>query len=226
MKLNLLVFIVLVSWLAAGCRTKMRDYGYRKPYDFSTTKVRKYKFHNTDFRKAYDEARATGTQGEAIAKSERNAILGELMYVIETEHGDYERRMRFDHTAWGIITDFALLGLTGATAVTGGAETKAILGAIATGVKGAELSVNKRLFQDQAIEAIQAEMRAAQAKKKAEIIDRMRQSTGIYTLELGLADIVQFYHEGTLTRAFQNLVGDAKDKEKEQKAKVAEALTR
>ena len=211
-----LLFIVMVN----GCKSP--DWGYSKPYDFASRKVRKHNYVDGSFRRAYDQAKAAND--EAAAKRERDQILGELMYIIDADHGDFERSMQAHATAFEVLSDFTVLGLTGAGAVTGGAETKAILSAIASGVMGAQLSVNKRVFRDKTIEALQAQMRAAQTQRKAVIIRRMKQSTDDYTLELGLSDIVQYYYDGTLTRALQNMVADAKDKEKQAEISVSANL--
>jgi hypothetical protein len=211
-----LLFIVMVN----GCKSP--DWGYSKPYDFASRKVRKHNYVDGSFRRAYDQAKAAND--EAAAKRERDQILGELMYIIDADHGDFERSMQAHATAFEVMSDFTVLGLTGAGAVTGGAETKAILSAIASGVMGAQLSVNKRVFRDKTIEALQAQMRAAQTQRKAEIISRMKQTTDDYTLELGLSDIVQYYYDGTMTRALQNMVADAKEKEKKAESSVSANL--
>ena len=212
----LLLFIVTVN----GCKSP--DWGYSKPYDFASRKVRKHNYVDGSFRRVYDQAKAAND--EASARRERNQILGELMYIIDADHGDFERSMQAHATAFEVLSDFTVLGLTGAGAVTGGAETKAILSAIASGVMGAQLSVNKRVFRDKTIEALQAQMRAAQTQRKAEIISRMKQTTDDYTLELGLSDIVQYYYDGTMTRALQNMVADAKEKEKKAESSVSANL--
>ncbi|MEP6663559.1 MAG: hypothetical protein ABJC04_07830 [Verrucomicrobiota bacterium] len=220
-----LIASAIMLLLASGCGTFRNNgnFGYNEPFNFNSPKVRKYSFDSQKFREAYDIAKTNGVAGEAIAKMERNQILGELMLVIDASHGRMERNLRGGKTGFDLLADFAELGLTGAAAVTGGAETKAILAAIATGVKGADLAINKRVFQDQALEAIQAQMRAAQLLRKAEIIKGMKRSTTSYPLELGLADIVQYFYDGSLTRAFQNLVATAKEKEKTSEGVVTAA---
>jgi hypothetical protein len=212
----LLLLIVTVN----GCKSP--DWGYSKPYNFASQKVRKHNYVDGSFRRDYDQAKAAND--EASARRERNQILSELMYIIDADHGDYERSTQAHATAFEVLSDFTVLGLTGAGAVTGGAETKSILSAIASGVMGAQLSVNKRVFRDKTIEALQAQMRAAQTQRKAEIISRMKQTTDDYTLELGLSGIVQYYYDGTMTRALQNMVADAKEKEKQAEISVSTNL--
>lgn len=219
----LLLFSIVPMFTGCALFQKVGNMGYNEPFEFSSSKVRKHSYLTKDFRKDYDGAKDQGAAGEPTARRERDQILGELMFIIDSDHGKFERSLRGGKTSFDLFSDFALLGLTGAAAVTGGAETKAILAAIATGVKGAELSVNKRVFQDQAIEAIQAQMRSAQLLRKSQIIQSMAKPTTKYTLDMGLSDIVQYFYDGTLARAFQNLVADAKKKEGQAEDKVSEA---
>ena len=199
--------------LVLGCKygTVERISGYKRPFNFTSEKIRSRDYHSNTFRSNYNHFVAEGKTNEA--RLERNQILSELIFIIEAESGNYERNLRFQKSGFDLVSDLAQLGLTGAATVTGGAQTKSILAAIATGLKGSELAMNKRIFQDQAVEAIASQMRAAQNLRKAKILEGMALSVDAYPLDLGLADIVQFYYDGTVTRAMQGLVADARAKE-------------
>lgn len=223
----------ICSLLLPGCclYNAEKISGYNRPYNFTSEKVRKHNYNTTAFRTNYDNFLNhsnifTDSNLLEHARVERNQILTELLNIIEAEHGEYERSMLFRKSTTEMIFDFAELGLSGAGTVVGGASTKAILAAIATGTKGAEISVNKRVFHDQAIEAIQAQMRAAQKSRKAQIIESMQTNVLAYPLELGLADVVEFYYDGTLTRAFQAMLQDAKKKEEAAQWDIDDMLNR
>ena len=212
--------------LLAGCAETIT--GYNRPYNFTAPEVRKHDYRSTAFRTNYDNLLSqsnfiTSVNSLERARMERNQILTELIGIIEAEHGEYERAMVLRKSTMEMIFDFAELGLSGAGTVVGGEGTKAILAAIATGTKGADISLNKRVFHDQAVEALQAQMRAAQKDRKAQMIQSMTNSVLAYPLEMGLADVVGFYYDGTLTRAFQNMVKDAKDKEEESDTELSVA---
>ena len=83
----LLPFIVTVN----GCKSP--DWGYGKPYEFASQKVRRHNYVDGSFRQAYDKAKAAND--EAAARRERDQILGELMYIIDAEHGDGNRDRQF-----------------------------------------------------------------------------------------------------------------------------------
>jgi hypothetical protein len=214
-----LLLLALLPFILAGCAETVT--GYKRPYDFVSPTVRKNSYKNRNFRKAYDDMVANKQFDEA--KMERNQILSELMAIIEAEHGEYERSMLFRKSLWDTVLDFTELGLTGAAAVSGGAQTKAILAAIAAGTKGAEISIDKNVLHDHAVEAIQTQMRATQKLRKAQVIQSMQTNVTAYPLDLGLADIFEFYYDGTIARAFQNMVKDAKDKEEDADDSLADA---
>jgi hypothetical protein len=213
MKTKHCFFVIICLLLLVGCKygAAERISGYKRPFNFTSEKIRSRDYHSNAFRSNYNHLVTIGKTDQA--RTERNEILSELIFMIEAESGNYERNLRFQKSGFDLISDLAQLGLTGAATVTGGAQTKSILAAIATGLKGSELAMNKRIFQDQAVEAIAAQMRAAQNTRKAKILEGMALSIEAYPLDLGLADIVQFYYDGTVTRAMQGLVADARAKE-------------
>ncbi len=222
MKTINLFFAIVGLLLLAGCKYNSAEKmsGYRRPFNFTAEKIRSRNYHTRDFRTNYNHLVSVGKTEEA--RIERNQILSELIFIVEAESGNYERTLRYHKTGFDLISDFAQLGLTGAAAVAGGAQTKSILAAIATGLKGSELALNKRVFQDQAVEAIAAQMRAGQNVRKVKILESMAQSVDVYPLDLGLADIVQFYYDGSVTRAMQGLVADARAKETNALGRVME----
>ena len=91
-------------------------------------------------------------------------------------------------TSSRLVLPRAVLGVTSAGAVAGGAATKAVLSAVAGGIVGSKLAVNKELLAQQAMEAIQAQMRANMQLRKATIITNMTNTVDKYPLELGLSD--------------------------------------
>ena len=218
----------MLSAFGFGCaNSKYKDYGYERPFEFENKKMANHNYlakrgSKDYFRNTYDDAiKANNTNG---AVQERNAILSELMYMVDGAHGEFERNTRFWKDAADFFADIAVLGVNGAGTVTGGAETKAIMNAIAGGITGSKLAVNKDLFQEQAIEAIESQMNASMKDRKAQIIISMRNDVSTYPLELGLSDVVNYYYDGTYARALQNILQTAKDKENTADAAVMDAI--
>ncbi len=225
--------IVLGAVLSTGCRIdKLRDHGYARPYTFDNPKYVKHDFKSCAFRTNYDSLMVqsrTNSDTNAVAKlrenakDERNAILGELIYLIDASHGEYERNVRVGKSSLDLLGDLAILGVNSAGAIVGAAETKTILHVISGGIEGSQLAVNKRMLQDQALEAVQAQMRASMKDHKADIINCMKNNIQDYPLEMGLSDIVQYYYDGTITRALQNMAQSAKKQENDADKKVYNA---
>ena len=231
---SLLLLFTLLAALGGGCKCfkyVTKDYGYQRPMKFSDPSLAKHDFtahHDAPnyFRKEYDSwmANTVDTNASINAKRERDAILSELMFMIDGAHGEFERDTRAIKSTADFVAELAVLGVTSAGAVAGGAATKAVLSAVAGGIVGSKLAVNKELLAQQAMEAIQAQMRANMQLRKATIITNMTNTVDKYPLELGLSDVANYYYDGTMARALQNMVQTAKEKEKEADKSVQEAI--
>lgn len=225
----LLVFAAVAAFVS-GC-AMFKDYGYARPYAFQSPKMMKHDFTASNksknyFRAKYDFCLTNTADAShlAEAKLERDAILSELMLMIDGAHGEFERNSRALKSTSDFVADLAVLSLNGAGTVTGGAATKAVLSAIAGGVTGTKLAVSKDLLADQAMEAIQAQMRANMQNRKAAIITSMTNSVDKYPLELGLDDVANYYYDGTVARALQNMVQSAKQSESDANDAVQSAI--
>jgi hypothetical protein len=219
--------LMLLMFATSGCALLPPDYGYKRPFAFGPDKQKLAEYKTGEFRVTYDALARQGVTNQeksAEARLERNRIVTELLYSIDAAHGQFTRDSLANKGWLDVGSDFAILGLSGAGAVVGGAGTKAILAAIVGGVQGAQLTVNKRVFREQAIEALEAEMSAAMMARKAEILERMKKSVDEYSLDLALSDIVEYYYDGTFTRAFQNLVAQAKQQQTESEKAVKKAI--
>lgn len=216
-------FSVLFS--GTGCKS-MRDYGYARPYKFGDQKFVSHDYSSRAFRARYDALLTNMPPNLEGAKAERNAILHELMYMIEASHGEFERNSRAWKSAADFLTDVAVLGVNGAGTLVGGEATKSILHVVSGGLTGSQLALNKRLFAEQAVETIQAQMRASMKERKAQIISNMTNAATVYPLEMGLSDIVNYYYDGTFARAVQNMLQDAKEHERAAGTNIVRALER
>lgn len=202
------------------------DYGYKRPFNFEDPKYLKNDYTNPNnpkwFRHQYDVDMAANDFDNA--RLERDQILSELMYAIDAAHGQYERNTRIGKDTLDFISDIGILGTNAAGTVTGTAEIKSILHAISGGIASTQSAATNRFLADQAIEAIQTQMRAQMKERKADIIKNMQQDVKKYTLDMGLSDIVNYYYDGTFTRALQNMTKSATDKEQQAKTDVKDAI--
>ena len=85
----------------------------------------------------------------------RNAILNDLMATIDFNYHEFEVRLHMDKTLKDTSTEIVTLGLTAASTAAGCTEVKTILSAIASGVVGANASLDKNILQNNTVQALE-----------------------------------------------------------------------
>lgn len=214
--MNFYPVILVAAALLSGCAHTgtFNVYGADKPFSYEKDQnpkdvVTKYQYIDKNdenyFRNKYDNA-----ADDNIKRQVRNEIIYELMGVSDEFFHDYEKALRYRNVAKNLGFDALLLSITGATAVVGGEATKAILGAIATGVKGFDTSIDKNLFMDQTIQALELEMETLRSKRNKIIKDHLaKDDVTTYPLQAGLDDITEYYFSGSVTAALNSIVAKA-----------------
>jgi hypothetical protein len=150
----------------------------------------------------------------------RNRIISAKLVLIDLNYSSFITNSSFQKQTLDTVTDVVLLGLSiGATAV-GGAPTKTLLSAIATGVAGSKLAVDKNFYYEKTISALVAAMNAQRKTALIPIQEGLTQGTDRYPLTRALSDLDNYYLAGTFVGALQAIQADAGAKE----AKADEAL--
>jgi hypothetical protein len=148
----------------------------------------------------------------------RNAIIYEYEWLIDNVYGNYENSFFTGQAYMGTAADAAVLGLSAAGAVTGTAQLKAILAAVAGGVTGLRASYEHNFFDAATREVIVETMHAARDTVRARIAAgeatcltaTVCPSTGTaYTLEDGFADLQAYFSAGTVMGALLTISGSA-----------------
>ncbi|MBA4147262.1 MAG: hypothetical protein H0X66_04040 [Verrucomicrobia bacterium] len=201
---NLGLLLLPLLFLVTGCNAVR--YGASKPIQPLSLKHLRFDYTNANagnyFRTEYASA---GTNQVAI----RNAIIEEVMGVMDSSYNTYEWSLRDLKTIKDTVADLTALGLTTASTAVGGAATKTILSGIATGVLGANATLDKNVFKDQTIQTLQLQMQAQRKIQEARIAQRMTNSVNVYPLEAALRDLEEYYFAGSVTRALQAMVTTA-----------------
>jgi hypothetical protein len=151
----------------------------------------------------------------------RNQILTDLKTTIDYNYHQFEDNLRNDRSVQELGADLATLGLTAASTVMGGAETKTILSAIATGVVGVNSSIDKDFFANNTVQALQLQMRAARAQAEINLRTGMTNSIVNYPLQSGIGDIVSYYYAGSLNDALIGIVQSSGSSAQTNQAKAA-----
>lgn len=125
---------------------------------------------------------------------------------------DFERfkmQLNSEKNVETLTTESALLVLTGLTATTGGATTKAALGAAAAGVTGVSAHINKDLYYEKTVPALLSMFSACHATKLAVIEEGLRQPDENYPLPRALIDIDEYRDCGSIPTAISGLTARA-----------------
>jgi hypothetical protein len=162
--------------------------------------------------------------GQDATGEQRNILLNDLILLVDLNYNHWEKLLYDKKAGFDLGSDAVLLGLGGATALTGTTEVANILGQITTGITGFKTSVDSDLLQKNAVPALVAKMRAARAtqllKMQAAMIDTNNgKPTGPtrlskYSVEQGLIDLNAYYNAGTFVNALQDITATAAEEKK------------
>lgn len=177
------------------------------------------KYKSNDFRCPYDKEEIKMCPDYIKLKKLRNKVLNELILLTDVYYRDYEDFLYVGKAMADTVFDVVELGLTLWATVSGVNRTKTNLSAIATGIKGTRYSIDKNLFQRQAMIAMLSKMRALRKKKLIVLYEGMNKPVRDYSLDQALIDIGEYYHAGTLIGALQDIFSKSgvEDKEAEEK---------
>ncbi|RYY25126.1 MAG: hypothetical protein EOP62_14915 [Sphingomonadales bacterium] len=139
----------------------------------------------------------------------RDKVVRRYLAADEDTFNAFIRALRTQRVGLNLGTDGALILLNGISAVTGGAKTKSALAAISGGIIGARNSVDKELFNLEAISAIISKMRATRLTALVPITAGLAKPDSQYTLEEALIDLRAYAGAGTLTSAWAAVHEDA-----------------
>jgi outer membrane lipoprotein SlyB len=230
--------LAIFGLLNTGCKTQTRRSLKTEPstsitltegttlqYNYSSPRTANF------FRKAYAAAEwTTNETGKIVRNTEemtrvRNLIIDDLMGLIDQNYREYEVALRTDKNIKDLAFALAAMGLTAASTVAGGESTKTILSAIATGVLGANATIDKTLFKDLTMEALQLEMQRLRADRETVIVNAKKLSADDYNLNQAIRDLVEYYHAGFVTRALTSMVVETGNAAKDAKETADAART-
>jgi hypothetical protein len=216
-----LAFGAILCLCGAGCATATRSkdtaLGILKPASaielsektlrLNYTKAGATNYYRTVFLKVRNDTNAAKEWGNQ--QEVRNQMIDELSALIDQDFFRFGFNLDVTKNTKDLVAALSVLGLTTASAVVGGAQTKTILSAIAAGVTGTSLAFDKTLFKDLTLQAIRHQMEALRATKKKVIIANRSKSIENYSLDMALGDIVDYYYCGYVHRALDALVATA-----------------
>jgi len=156
----------------------------------------------------YNDSVASGAGLNEIA-TKRNNIVTARIYAIDVNYHKFIRDLTAQQNVGAVGADWIALGLAGAGATTGSAQTKAVLAAISGGVTGARAAVSKDVFYSNTLPTVITQMDAQRKTILAQIYTGLQKSPIEYTLYQALADLENYYNAGTLNGALVGLATSA-----------------
>lgn len=156
-----------------------------------------------------------GTAAEQSAKKDRrNQIISELVWLSDDAYYQWEPAFYTSGATVATFFDFASLGLTGGSAV---ANSPKVLGAMATGIQGANGSITKNFFDQQSRSVIVQKMRQLREAALVRIEAGEDKPVADYSLDQGIVDVQNYYYSGTVTGALQGLASATANQSTENK---------
>ncbi|HVH81968.1 MAG TPA: hypothetical protein VM782_21390 [Stellaceae bacterium] len=139
----------------------------------------------------------------------RNEIVLGRMRAYDIEFGDFEKRLYGDGNGVTLGGDLIALVLSGLTATTGNATTKAALGAATAGVVGAKAAIDKDLYYQKTVPALLAQMEADRLKALEPITKGMKLPDADYALMQAYIDLDVYKNAGSIPAAINAVNKDA-----------------
>lgn len=209
---NLLLLLFLIPALSTGCAT-IKNYPTRSVDPWAEVNALTDSFPVSGYFNL--------TGNPATQQVYRNNLINARILAIDLNFEKFQQDLVREGVFTDLGTEWAILGLTGASAVVPLAQTKTVLSAIATGIEGAKGSVDKNLFFKKTITALVTQMKADRKTLLLTIRQKMQESTDRYPLTEGLIDLEDYYKAGTLPQALTsiNVNAGATVKEKNEELK-------
>lgn len=129
------------------------------------------------------------------------AFVSDYLTQINHNYAVYVTNLTSGKASVNIAYDSLNLGLTGASAIAAPVATKTGLAALSTFFQGQKQSIDKNIFDDKAVFALNSIMEL----RRTEVLEKIRRSllNSTYTLGDALLDIDEFYRAGSLQSALQ-----------------------
>ena len=162
-------------------------------------KLRDYQGNVAAYNTAIDELLTTGATSDcpsavcSRAKYYRDAIAQDFMANVDYAYGVYAGGLYAQKGAYSIAGDVVAAGLTTGSAVSLVMRTKTILAAIATGMAGVNLSVDKNLFAQQTFAALIIAMQARRDQARAALTNNLALNVLDYPLAAVQRDLLSYF---------------------------------
>ena len=138
----------------------------------------------------------------------RNEIINARLAAIDIQFSLFQQELHREGVGLNIGTDAIVLGLGAAGALVSGG-TSQVLSATSAAVTGLKGSVDKKVFFEQTMPALFAQMIAKRKSVLVNICTGLLQSVSLYPLQQGIADVEEYRYSGTIPGAISSVIENA-----------------
>ncbi|HLF96153.1 MAG TPA: hypothetical protein VI457_03335 [Methylococcaceae bacterium] len=138
----------------------------------------------------------------------RNEIINARLAAIDIQFSLFQQELHREGVGLNIGTDAIVLGLGAAGALVSGG-TSQVLSATSAAVTGLKGSVDKKVFFEQTMPALFAQMIAKRKSVLVNIRTGLLQSVSLYPLQQGIADVEEYRYSGTIPGAISSVIENA-----------------
>jgi hypothetical protein len=147
------------------------------------------------------------------SKDARDSFIAGRLVLMNVRYIQFIRKATSEKQLLDSASDILLLSLNLAGTATGGAAIKTILAAIASGVTGSKVVIDKHYFYEKTVPALIAAMNAERKQALVPILTGMKKPLNDYSFEQAVADLHAYYFAGTYMGAIQAIQVDSGAKE-------------
>lgn len=158
-----------------------------------------------------EQRAASDAMADGVGKRNyRDGVVADCVKMIDGKYADFKMRLHKDAAISNLSTDLLALGLSGAASLTTGVTANQFAEG-ATVVTGARTAINKDVFYEQTLPAVEAAMDANRSKVLASIINAEKSDPDgkSYTLAAAGIDLDSYEQAGNIYTAIAGLTQTA-----------------
>jgi hypothetical protein len=171
-----------------------------------------------------DASLTTYFQSNATTAS-RNEFIARRLALYDLEYLRFTQNFRLGRAEADTLFDHAMLGLSLATTLSSGEDTKTALGAIMTALTGGRASIEKNFYADKTSSAMVSQMTAERKAALVPILDGASKPIEKYSMDSAFRDLNAYRAAGTVDGALEAFQKAAAKKDEVASAAIEEYRT-
>jgi hypothetical protein len=156
-------------------------------------------------------------------REERDRLIGALLLIADRRYNEYELSLSNESRGGTFTASLVSIGLTSAAALASESAAQT-LATLDTGLKGATQAYSKDFLFDQAVPALQNQMRASRATIRERIYQSRSRPIDDWPVCWSLHDLIAYEQAGTLVGAIVDITATSAEEQSEAEEKANATL--